>query len=59
MHPRDIFDITGVYPMKGGGVYFFGGGQFVLRSFSHFETHDFKNNFSLRRPHFQYLHFQN
>ena len=19
MHPRDIFDITGVYPMKGGG----------------------------------------
>ena len=30
-----------------GGVYFFGGGQFILHPFSHFEMQDFKNSKSL------------
>ena len=30
-----------------GGVYFFGGGQFILHPFSHFEMQDFKNSKTL------------
>ena len=37
-----IYLILGGCPMR--GLYFLGGGQFVLHPFSHFEMEDFKNS---------------
>ena len=44
----------------GGGVYFFGEGQFILYSFSHFEMQDLKiyKTFHPWHPIFQHSHFQ-
>ena len=56
---QNIFDFRGVLSYE-GEVYFLEEGQSILRTFSHFEMRDFKNSkhFCLRRPHFQYSHFQ-
>ena len=39
---QNIFDLS--CSMRGRGLYFFGGTQFILRLFSHFEMQDFKNS---------------
>ena len=48
---QNILDFRGVALWKREG-YFFGGGQFILRPFSHFEMQGFKN-WKIQYSHFQ------
>ena len=57
---QNIFNFRGVSYEGVRGLYFLGGGQFILCPFSHFEMQDFKTPkiFCLQYSYFPYSYFR-